>query len=102
MPQHRQIIEDQKRQEALLDALAQSGYRVQQRVTQTEAGGVKVAQTVRKDLWSNVGRNDPCPCGSGKKFKDCHYREVMKAQRTVGAGEVTHGTRGGKKKGRRR
>lgn len=23
--------------------------------------------------WSRVGRNDPCPCGSGKKFKQCHY-----------------------------
>ena len=22
--------------------------------------------------WSKVGRNDPCPCGSGKKFKKCH------------------------------
>ena len=22
-----------------------------------------------------VGRNDPCPCGSGKKFKACHGRE---------------------------
>jgi preprotein translocase subunit SecA len=22
-----------------------------------------------------VGRNDPCPCGSGKKFKQCHGRE---------------------------
>ena len=22
--------------------------------------------------WANVGRNDPCPCGSGKKFKKCH------------------------------
>lgn len=22
--------------------------------------------------WTNVGRNDPCPCGSGKKFKKCH------------------------------
>ncbi len=20
-----------------------------------------------------VSRNDPCPCGSGKKFKKCHY-----------------------------
>jgi preprotein translocase subunit SecA len=20
----------------------------------------------------NVGRNDPCPCGSGKKYKKCH------------------------------
>jgi len=22
-----------------------------------------------------VGRNDPCPCGSGRKYKDCHRRE---------------------------
>jgi preprotein translocase subunit SecA len=22
-----------------------------------------------------VGRNDPCPCGSGKKFKNCHGTE---------------------------
>jgi uncharacterized protein YecA (UPF0149 family) len=25
-----------------------------------------------KGEWGNVGRNDPCPCGSGKKFKKCH------------------------------
>ncbi|MBM3580173.1 MAG: hypothetical protein FJX34_05315 [Alphaproteobacteria bacterium] len=22
--------------------------------------------------WGNVGRNEACPCGSGKKFKQCH------------------------------
>ncbi|HXV78228.1 MAG TPA: SEC-C metal-binding domain-containing protein [Candidatus Polarisedimenticolaceae bacterium] len=22
-----------------------------------------------------VGRNDPCPCGSGKKYKDCHVTD---------------------------
>jgi hypothetical protein len=22
-----------------------------------------------------IGRNEPCPCGSGKKYKDCHERE---------------------------
>ena len=22
-----------------------------------------------------IGRNDPCPCGSGKKYKACHGRE---------------------------
>ena len=22
-----------------------------------------------------VGRNDPCPCGSGKKYKDCHEKD---------------------------
>lgn len=24
---------------------------------------------------SKAGRNQPCPCGSGKKYKDCHERE---------------------------
>jgi preprotein translocase subunit SecA len=24
--------------------------------------------------WGNPGRNDPCPCGSGEKFKHCHGR----------------------------
>ncbi len=23
-----------------------------------------------------IGRNDPCPCGSGKKYKNCHGRET--------------------------
>ena len=23
----------------------------------------------------HVGRNDPCPCGSGKKYKNCHMRK---------------------------
>jgi preprotein translocase subunit SecA len=32
------------------------------------AGGGKVKQAVSE----KVGRNDPCPCGSGKKFKKCH------------------------------
>jgi preprotein translocase subunit SecA len=26
--------------------------------------------------WSSVGRNDPCPCGSGKKFKKCHGANI--------------------------
>ena len=26
--------------------------------------------------WGNPGRNEPCPCGSGKKFKHCHGRVV--------------------------
>ena len=24
--------------------------------------------------WGKVGRNEPCPCGSGKKYKNCHGR----------------------------
>lgn len=29
---------------------------------------------VRSNLRRNIGRNDPCPCGSNKKFKWCHGR----------------------------
>ncbi len=40
------------------------------------AGNGNGAQTARnpKDpqSWGKVGRNEPCPCGSGKKFKHCH------------------------------
>jgi uncharacterized protein YecA (UPF0149 family) len=31
---------------------------------------ITYAEPVRNPL-RNVGRNDPCPCGSGKKFKKC-------------------------------
>ncbi|MCG6902439.1 MAG: preprotein translocase subunit SecA [Rhodobacter sp.] len=27
-----------------------------------------------QSTWGNPGRNEPCPCGSGKKFKHCHGR----------------------------
>ncbi|MDZ4179951.1 MAG: preprotein translocase subunit SecA [Coriobacteriia bacterium] len=39
------------------------------------AGGRASVATVVKDKsdpYADVGRNDPCPCGSGKKFKKCH------------------------------
>jgi preprotein translocase subunit SecA len=36
------------------------------------------AQVERKPndpaTWGKVGRNEACPCGSGKKFKHCHGR----------------------------
>ncbi|SJZ72982.1 preprotein translocase subunit SecA [Pilibacter termitis] len=32
--------------------------------------------TNRDNPYANVGRNDPCPCGSGKKFKNCHGRNL--------------------------
>ena len=43
----------------------------------TDGEGVAVAedeaaQPMRRG--AKVGRNDPCPCGSGKKFKHCHGR----------------------------
>ncbi len=24
-----------------------------------------------------VGKNDPCPCGSGRKYKNCHGRNIV-------------------------
>ncbi len=38
------------------------------------AGGQTTTQTApsRKATGGELGRNDPCPCGSGKKFKQCH------------------------------
>ena len=34
-------------------------------------GDDAVVRTIRRDA-AKVGRNDPCPCGSGKKYKKCH------------------------------
>jgi uncharacterized protein len=34
---------------------------------------VRVKEPIRRE--PKIGRNDPCPCGSGKKFKQCHGRE---------------------------
>ncbi|KAA1261951.1 preprotein translocase subunit SecA [Rubripirellula obstinata] len=33
-------------------------------------------EPIRKD-GPRVGRNDPCPCGSGKKYKQCHMRKTV-------------------------
>ncbi|MBM3790745.1 MAG: preprotein translocase subunit SecA [Acidobacteria bacterium] len=38
------------------------------------SGGDGGGGTTRKREVAKVGRNDPCPCGSGKKFKKCHGR----------------------------
>lgn len=32
---------------------------------------MQVSPTVRQRARGHVGRNEPCPCGSGKKFKNC-------------------------------
>jgi preprotein translocase subunit SecA len=36
------------------------------------AGNGEVVETVVKDDREKIGRNDPCWCGSGKKYKKCH------------------------------
>ncbi len=40
-------------------------------VRQIASGGT---YTKEEDEFADVGRNDPCPCGSGSKFKKCHGR----------------------------
>ena len=31
----------------------------------------KEMRNLHEQRWSKVGRNDPCPCNSGKKYKKC-------------------------------
>jgi preprotein translocase subunit SecA len=38
---------------------------------EAEGGGGAAVQTVKRE-GRKVGRNEPCPCGSGKKYKKCH------------------------------
>ena len=43
----------------------------------TDAVGAGLARPSQADpKFQNVGRNDPCPCGSGKKFKKCHGKNA--------------------------
>jgi preprotein translocase subunit SecA len=37
-----------------------------------EGGGVEMHGVAADDPFANVGRNDVCPCGSGRKYKRCH------------------------------
>ena len=58
-----QGIDKSKIREQRQDLLAQSHSDTQQR---------QVTQPIHVE--KKVGRNDPCPCGSGKKYKNCHGR----------------------------
>jgi preprotein translocase subunit SecA len=40
------------------------------------AGAEAAGETVRRER-PKVGRNDPCPCGSGKKYKKCHGKDEV-------------------------
>jgi preprotein translocase subunit SecA len=41
----------------------------------TNSGEAKSRMPVRAD--KKVGRNDPCPCGSGLKYKNCHGKGIV-------------------------
>ena len=59
--QRARAIDRSKLQEQRTDLLAQSHSNTQER---------QVTQPIHVE--KKVGRNDPCPCGSGKKYKNCH------------------------------
>jgi preprotein translocase subunit SecA len=42
----------------------------------TRAGGGNGTEASQRRTGEKVGRNDPCPCGSGKKYKKCHGAEA--------------------------
>ncbi len=67
--------------ETLLDNISESVSRILMRVQiQVESDSAETIEAQKREAekagidFSNVGRNDPCPCGSGKKYKDCHGR----------------------------
>jgi preprotein translocase subunit SecA len=41
----------------------------------SRSGGGEASQPTQRRTGEKVGRNDPCPCGSGKKYKKCHGAE---------------------------
>ncbi len=55
------------------DELALAGALAATAVTVGNGHGVQAERDANDPTsWGKVGRNEPCPCGSGKKFKHCH------------------------------
>jgi len=57
------------------EAIAAAGMGEAATATMAMSGGGSVAtgpKQIVKSERENIGRNDPCWCGSGKKFKKCH------------------------------
>ncbi|HEX4500064.1 MAG TPA: preprotein translocase subunit SecA [Scandinavium sp.] len=67
MPEEVEAMEEQRREEA--ERLAQM-QQLSHASDDTAAAESLAAETGDR----KVGRNDPCPCGSGKKYKQCHGR----------------------------
>jgi len=57
------------------DAVSEDGVHAAEEVVEAQYGsqpqGQADGEPMRRDV-PKVGRNDPCPCGSGKKYKQCH------------------------------
>ena len=54
-----------------MDELGDGAERLTANFTPAEADGLR-GNPDDPESWGRVGRNEPCPCGSGKKFKHCH------------------------------
>ncbi|MEO9789361.1 MAG: preprotein translocase subunit SecA [Aurantimonas coralicida] len=54
-----------------VDEMGDGAERLTANFTPTAADGLR-RDPENPDSWGQVGRNEPCPCGSGKKFKHCH------------------------------
>jgi preprotein translocase subunit SecA len=48
------------------------------RGTARTAGDGQTTAPIKRER-PKVGRNDPCPCGSGKKYKKCHGKDESEA-----------------------
>jgi preprotein translocase subunit SecA len=74
---HRQVPRQERHDSVSLSVAAASApsaegaqAAVARQAPRESRGGEGVAHTVRRSA-PKVGRNDPCPCGSGKKYKKC-------------------------------
>ncbi len=76
--QHQAFIRQQQQDVAYKVQSQDAGY---QTVKREKGKGTEL----RKDS-PDVGRNDPCPCGSGKKYKNCHGRPQAGAAAAAGGG----------------
>ncbi len=69
----REEVEEMERKRAEQERALKELQRRQAEVKdQMQAGGVNAPASA--DAVPKVGRNEPCPCGSGKKYKHCHGR----------------------------
>ncbi len=69
--------DEQQQMFAQMQAAAQMAEKAQESASAAIPSGQRLAPGVNPDdpeTWSHSGRNDPCPCGSGKKYKHCHGR----------------------------
>ena len=51
--------------------------------TAVEAQDARAAEAEREKMFKGVGGNEPCPCGSGKKFKKCCGASAVAAERAA-------------------